>query len=87
LLRLAIGKKEETVIRALGKRAKISCRTFSNMLKLPILIAHIRIQEPEREGVIKGHRALDYEKTQRSISALFLVNISETVSGRGTYSK
>ena len=69
---------DEAIIRVLERKAKLSSRSLSNMLSIPISTVHRRIQRLERSGIIMGYKALiDYDKTDRPVSALILINFSE----------
>jgi Lrp/AsnC family leucine-responsive transcriptional regulator len=71
-------KKDEAIVWILARQANLSSRTLSKMTGLPISTVHRRIKRLEREGVIKGYKAvIDYEKTTKPISALILVNLPE----------
>lgn len=77
-------KKDEAIIRILERKSGLSSRSLSKMVGLPISTVHRRVKKLEREGVIKGYRAIvDYEKTTRPIGAFLLVNLEEVVPGRG----
>ena len=77
-------KKDEAIIRVLERKAGLSSRALSKMVGLPISTVHRRVKKMEREGVIKGYKAvIDYEKTARPIGALLLVNLEEVVPGKG----
>jgi len=67
---LPVDEKDEMIIRILERRSGLSSRTLSKILGIPISTVHRRIKRLEREGVIKGYKALiDYEKTARPIGA------------------
>ena len=77
-------RKDESIIRVLGRRAGLSSRTLSRMLNIPISTVHRRVKRLEREGVIVGYKALiNYERTPWSIGALLLINLSEVIPGKG----
>ena len=77
-------EKDEAIIRALERKAKLSSKSLSKIVGLPISTVHRRVKKLEKEGVIKGYKAMiDYEKTTRPIGALLLVNLEEVVPGRG----
>ena len=77
-------KKDEAIIRVLERKAGLSSRALSKMVGLPISTVHRRVKKMEREGVIKGYKAvIDYEKTARPIGALLLVSLEEVVPGKG----
>ncbi len=71
-------KTDEAIIRILERKAKLSSRTLSDMLHIPISTVHRRIQKLEHSGIITGYKALiNYEKTNRPISALILIEFAE----------
>jgi len=79
-----VDEKDEMIIRILERRSGLSSRTLSKMLDIPISTVHRRIKRLEREGVIKGYKALiDYEKTARPIGALLLIDLAEVIPGKG----
>jgi len=81
---LPVDEKDEMIIRILERRSGLSSRTLSKILGIPISTVHRRIKRLEREGVIKGYKALiDYEKTARPIGALLLTDLVKVISGRG----
>lgn len=72
------------IIRILERRSGLSSRALSKMLGIPISTVHRRIKRLEREGVIKGYKALiDYEKTTRPIGTLLLIDLAEVIPGKG----
>jgi Lrp/AsnC family leucine-responsive transcriptional regulator len=77
-------EKDEAIIRVLERKAKLSNRSLSKLVGLPISTVHRRIQKLEQEGVIVGYKALiDYEKTNKPISVLLLINLAEVIPGKG----
>ena len=77
-------KKNEAIIQILSRKAGLSSRTLSKMLKIPISTVHRRIKKLEHDGVIQGYKALiNFEKTSWPISALLMVNLAEVVPGKG----
>jgi len=79
-----VDEKDETIIKVLERRSDLSSRALSNMLDIPISTVHRRIKRMERDGVIKGYKALiDYEKTARPVGALLLIDLAEVIPGRG----
>ncbi len=69
---------DEAIIRVLERKAKLSSRALSSMLHVPISTVHRRIQRLERNGTIIGYKALiNYEATDRPISALIMINLAE----------
>jgi len=46
---------------------------------LPVSTVHRRVAKLEKDGIIKGYRAIiNYEKTDKPIPALIFLNLSET---------
>jgi len=79
-----LDKKDEALVRVLERKSGLSSRSLSKMVGLPISTVHRRVKKMEREGIIKGYKAIiDYEKTTRPIGALLLVNLEEVVPGKG----
>ena len=77
-------KKNETILRILSRKAGLSSRTLSKMLRIPLSTVHRRIKKLEHEGVIEGYKALiNFEKTPWPIGALLMVNLAEVVPGKG----
>jgi DNA-binding Lrp family transcriptional regulator len=75
-----VDEKDEAILKILGRRARLSSRTLSNMLDIPISTVHRRVKRLERDGVITGYKALiDYEKTTWPIGALLLIDLAEAV--------
>ena len=57
-------EKDELILQALEKNAKLSSRNIAEKIGLPISTVHRRIRKLEQDGVIKSFRAIiDYEKT------------------------
>ena len=76
--------KDEAIIRVLGRRARLSSRTLSKILNIPISTVHRRVKRLEQEGIIVGYKALiNFDKTTWPIGALLLINLSEVVPGKG----
>ena len=72
-------EKDELILQALEKNAKLSSRAIAEKIGLPISTVHRRIRKLELDEVIKGYRAtIEYEKTKRPIGAYLFINISET---------
>jgi len=79
-----LDKKNETIIRILSRKAGLSSRTLSKMLKIPISTVHRRIKKLEREGIIQGYKAIiNFEKTSWPIGTLLMVNLAEVIPGKG----
>lgn len=81
-------EKDESILRIIERKSGLSSRALSNMLGIPISTVHRRIKKMERDGVIRGYKALlDYEKTVRPIGSLLLVDFAEVIPGRGNIPK
>ncbi|MDX1813254.1 MAG: Lrp/AsnC family transcriptional regulator [Candidatus Bathyarchaeia archaeon] len=79
-----IDKKNEAIIRILSRKAGLSSRTLSKMLRIPISTVHRRIKRLEHEGIIQGYKAvINFEKTSSPIGALLMVNLAEVIPGKG----
>lgn len=79
-----MNKKDESILRILGRRAGLSSRALSKMLDIPISTVHRRVKRLERDGIIVGYKALiNFEKTTHPIGALLLINLSEVIPGKG----
>ena len=77
-------KKSEAIIRVLSRKAGLSSRTLSKMLKIPISTVHRRVKKLEQEGIIHGYRAIiDFEKTPWPIGTMLMVNLAEVIPGKG----
>jgi len=77
-------KKNEAIIKILSRKAGLSSRTLSKMLKIPISTVHRRVKKLEREGIIRGYKALiNFEKTSWPIGTLLMVNLAEVIPGKG----
>ena len=77
-------KKDELIVRVLSRKAGLSNRTLSKMLKIPISTVHRRVKKLEREGIIEGYKAIiNFEKTSWPIGALLLINLAEVIPGKG----
>jgi len=73
-------EKDESILQALERNAKLSSRVIAERVGLPISTVHRRIRKLEQDGIIKSYRAIiDYEKTKRPIGAYLFINIAETV--------
>ncbi len=76
-------EKDVSIIRIIGRRSGLSSRKLSKMLNIPIPTVHRRIKKMEKDGIIKGYKALiDYEKTTWPIGALLLIDLEETIPGK-----
>jgi Lrp/AsnC family leucine-responsive transcriptional regulator len=77
-------EKDESIIKVLSRKAGLSSRTLSKMLSIPISTVHRRTKNLEKEGIIRGYKALiNFEKTPWPIGALLLINLAETIPGKG----
>jgi Lrp/AsnC family leucine-responsive transcriptional regulator len=77
-------RKDEEIIRIIARQSGLSSRALSKMTGLPISTVHRRIQKLEKEGIISGYKALiDYEKTNKPISALLFINLAEVIPQKG----
>ena len=77
-------EKDESILKALEKNAKLSSRAIAEKVGLPISTVHRRIKKLEKDGIIKGFKAIiEYEKTKRPISAYIFINIAETIPDKG----
>jgi len=77
-------KKNEAIIRVLSRKAGLTSRTLSKMLKIPISTVHRRVKKLEHEGIIIGYKALiNFEKTPWPIGTLLMVNLAEVIPGKG----
>jgi Lrp/AsnC family leucine-responsive transcriptional regulator len=81
---IVMDRKNEAIIRILSRKAGLSSRTLSKMLKIPISTVHRRVKKLEREGIIRGYKALiNFEKTSWPIGTLLMVNLAEVIPGKG----
>jgi len=79
-----LDKKNEAIIRILSRKAGLSSRTLSKMLKIPISTVHRRVKKLENEGIIIGYKAIiNFEKTSWPIGTLLMVNLAEVIPGKG----
>ena len=77
-------KKNEAILRILSRKAGLSSRTLSKMLKIPISTVHRRVKKLEWKGIIRGYKALiNFEKTPWPIGTLLMVNLAEVIPGKG----
>ena len=77
-------RKNKAIIQILRRKAGLSSRALSKMLKIPISTVHRRIKKLEREGIIEGYKAIiKFEKTAWPIGALLMVNLAEVIPGKG----
>ncbi len=74
-----MNKRDKLLIRELERNAKLSSRRLAMRVGLPISTTHRRVKNLEKQGIIKGYRAIiDYEKTDRPIPMLAFINVAET---------
>ena len=77
-------KKNKAIIRILSRKAGLSSRTLSKMLKIPLSTVHRRVKKLEQEGIINGYKAIvNFEKTSWPIGTLLMVNLAEVIPGKG----
>jgi Lrp/AsnC family leucine-responsive transcriptional regulator len=77
-------KKNEAILTILSRKAGLSSRTLSKMLKIPISTVHRRVKKLEQKGIIQGYKAIiDFEKTPWPIGTLLMVNLAEVIPGKG----
>jgi DNA-binding Lrp family transcriptional regulator len=77
-------KKNQAIIRILSRKAGLSSRTLSKMLKIPISTVHRRVKKLEQGSIIEGYKAIvNFEKTAWPIGALLLINLAEVIPGKG----
>lgn len=77
-------EKNEAIIRILSRKAGLSSRNLSKMLKIPISTVHRRVKKLEHKGIIQGYKAvINFEKTSSPIGALLMVNLAEVIPGKG----
>ncbi len=77
-------KKNEAILRILSRKAGLSSRTLSKMLKIPISTVHRRVKKLEQKGIIQGYKAIiDFEKTPWPIGTLLMINLAEVIPGKG----
>jgi DNA-binding Lrp family transcriptional regulator len=77
-------KKDEAILRILSRKAGLTSRTLSKMLKMPLSTVHRRVKRLEHEGIIEGYKALiNFEKTSYPIATLLIINLAEVIPGKG----
>ena len=77
-------KKNKAIIRILSRKAGLSSRTLSKMLKIPPSTVHRRVKRLEHEGIIQGYKAIiNFEKTSWPIATLLMINLAEVIPGKG----
>jgi DNA-binding Lrp family transcriptional regulator len=77
-------RKNQAIIQILSRKAGLSSRALSKMLKIPISTVHRRVKKLEQEGIIEGYKAVvNFEKTAWPIGALLMVNLAEVIPGKG----
>ena len=73
-----MNKKDQLLIRVLEKEGKLSSRKLAVKTTLPISTVHRRVRNLEKQGVVKGYRAIiNYEKTDRPIPLLVFISLEE----------
>ena len=74
-----MNKKDQQLIRVLEKEGKLSSRGLAMKTMLPVSTVHRRLRNLEKQGIIKGYRAIvDYEKTDKPVPVLVFINLAET---------
>jgi DNA-binding Lrp family transcriptional regulator len=77
-------KKNKAILTILSRKAGLSNRTLSKMLKIPISTVHRRVKKLEQKGIIQGYKAIiNFEKTPWSIGTLLMINLAEVIPGKG----
>lgn len=77
-------EKDEKILRVLERKSNLSNREFSRFIEIPVSTLHRRIKKLEKEGTIKGYKAIiDYGKTSRAIGVIVLISIAEVILERG----
>jgi DNA-binding Lrp family transcriptional regulator len=77
-------EKDEKILRVLERNSNIPMREFSRFIGIPASTLHRRIKKMEKEGTIKGYKAIiNYEKTSRTIGVIVLISIAEVILERG----
>jgi Lrp/AsnC family leucine-responsive transcriptional regulator len=77
-------KKNEAILRILSRKAGLTSRTLSKMLKIPISTVHRRVKKLEHDGTIQGYKAIiNFEKTSWPIATLSMINLAEVIPGKG----
>jgi Lrp/AsnC family leucine-responsive transcriptional regulator len=80
----AMDKKNKAILTILSRKAGLSNRTLSKMLKIPISTVHRRVKKLEQKGIIQGYKAIiDFEKTPWPIGTLLMINLAEVIPGKG----
>jgi DNA-binding Lrp family transcriptional regulator len=80
----AMDKKNEAILRILGRNAGLPSRTLSKMLKIPLSTVHRHVKKLEHDEIIIGYKALiNFEKTPWPIGTLLMVNLAEVIPGKG----
>ena len=77
-------EKDEIILRVLERKSNLSSREFSRLIGIPASTLHRRIKRMEKEGTIKGYKAIiNYGKTSRAIGVVVLISIAEVILERG----
>ena len=80
----AMDKKNEAILKILSRKAGLSGKSLSKMLKIPISTVHRRVKKLEQDGIIEGYKAIiNFEKTPWPIGTLLMVNLAEVIPGKG----
>ena len=81
---IIMDKKNEAILSILSRKAGLTSKALSKMIRIPISTVHRRVKKLEQEGIIEGYKALiNFEKTPWPIGALLMVNLAEVVPGKG----
>jgi Lrp/AsnC family leucine-responsive transcriptional regulator len=77
-------KKNEAILKILSRKAGLTSRTLSKMLKIPPSTVHRHVKKLEHDGIIQGYKAIiNFEKTSWPIGALLMLNLAEVIPGKG----
>ena len=76
---------ERELLRALQENSQRSLRELSRQLGLPISTVHEKIKRLERDGFIKGYRAiLDEKKLGFTVTGFILVSVNYSAAPKAT---
>ncbi|MBI2971904.1 MAG: Lrp/AsnC family transcriptional regulator [Candidatus Aenigmarchaeota archaeon] len=71
-----LSKKDERILSLLKKNAKLSSKQISGQTGIPVTTVHNRIKKLERDGVIRGYRAIvAREKTGKNVHAFVHIEL------------
>ena len=71
-----LSENDVKILSLLKKNAKLSSREISEKTSIPVTTVHNKIKKMEKEGVIKGYRAvLDKKKLGHHIHALIHITV------------